>query len=139
MFGISMNELRKFMGWLFALTSLISIWCACKITLHIIHRHSYTIFSLRNQFISAFFPVLAVIFGVAWWTTVKEKQSAKGWGIAASLIFVSLSLWEIVFSKGMWSSFGVMLAVGITGIILFVWPREKEAATNDIEPQNNPS
>jgi len=123
-----------FIAWLFGLTSLISICFAVRIILRVIYRCN-SFLQLQIQIISAFFPVLAIIFGVAWWTVWKQKNSAKGWGIAASLIYVLLSLWEIVFSKRPWNSFLGTLAVGLVGLIVFLWPYEKEADTDDPEPE----
>ena len=66
-------------------------------------------------------PVLAVIYSIAWWTIWKEKSSARVWGIVASLTFVLLPAWGMVyFSRSAPAALGVMLAIGIGGLVVFL-------------------
>jgi hypothetical protein len=65
-------------------------------------------------------PVTAIIFGLAWWTIWKGKRSARCWGIAASLVFVTISLYVFfVISKWVLCAPEVELAIGIVGLIAF--------------------
>jgi hypothetical protein len=95
------------MGWIFAISSFLCIWgFGYLIVLAVHQRHSYDfhrhftsqqsgIMLLILLFI-VMFPVLAVVFGVAFWTTLNENLTARGWGIAASLIYVLAPLWQII-------------------------------------------
>ena len=45
--------------------------------------------TLRNLLTSVLFEiVVAAIAGIAWWTILKERPAANGWGIAASLMYI---------------------------------------------------
>jgi hypothetical protein len=95
------------MGWIFGISSFLCIWgFGYLIVLAVHQRHSYDfhrhftsqqsgILLLILLFI-VMFPVLAVVFGVAFWTTLNENLTARGWGIAASLIYVLAPLWQII-------------------------------------------
>ena len=115
-----MRELRKYMCWIFAFTSLLSILIAVGRFLRTIHRY-HSFFPLRIQIVAALFAVLAIVFGMAWWTIWKGKSSAKGWGIFASLNYLLLPLWQIIyFSRSVWDYHGVVMAIGLFGMIVFL-------------------
>jgi hypothetical protein len=119
-----MHDLRKFISWIYAISSLIGLWTAFWFIPLIIHR-GYAFSPLRSLLIIAVFPTLATVYGVAWWAVWKGKASAKGWGIAASLTYILGSLLEIIFFKrSVWSCNGVVLATGIAGLVAFLWPYE---------------
>jgi hypothetical protein len=85
------------------------------------------------------FPVLTVIFGIACWANLSEKRTAKGWGIAASLIYVLTSLWPIIQHFGsILGAPGVELTIGVVGLVAFALsPRIKPEAEN-LPPESNP-
>ncbi len=115
-----MHDLRKFMSWIYAISSLLGLWTASWFIPRIIHRH-YAFSPLRSLLISAVFPTLATIYGVAWWAVWKGKTSARGWGIAASLTYILISLQLIIFfSQSVWSCSGVVLLIGIVGLVAFL-------------------
>lgn len=117
-----MRKLRIFLGWIFAFTMPVCIVAATRTILHISHRHHIVSFAHILAF-ALLFVLLASIFGMAWWTVWKGKITARLWGVGASLIYILLSLWEIIYlSRSVWSDFGGMLTVGITGIVVFLWP-----------------
>src|SRR6266446_5821285 len=119
-----MHDLRKFISWIYAISSLLGLWTAFWFIPLIIHRR-YAFSPLRSLLISGVFPTLATVYGVAWWAVWKGKASAKGWGIAASLTYILGSLLEIIFfQRSVWSCNGVVLATGIAGLVAFLWPYE---------------
>lgn len=116
------HEFRKFLCWVFALSSLLCLWNAITIIQRIIHLHDASL-PLRTLLLAMFFPVLVTIYGTAWWTGWKEKSSGRRWGIAASITYTLLSLWETLhFSRPLLGPIGVMLAIGIIGLAGFLWP-----------------
>jgi len=80
---------------------------------------------------------LAAVFGVAWWTVWKGKPSARGWGIAASLFYILVSLLPIIFfSRSVWAgvgvvltNFGLVLAIGVAGLVAFSRRYEQPIST----------
>jgi len=142
-----MHTVRKYLCWVFAFTSLVSLQLALSSILRTIHRQS-TFLPLRDLPVATVFTIVAAVFGVAWWTVWKGKPSARGWGIAASLINILVSLLPAIivlyvqvvyshFSSGsIWREFDVVLpvlAVGVTGLVAF-WPRyEKSDPTATIQ------
>jgi hypothetical protein len=143
MLRLNIKALRKFMGWVFAVTSLVSIWMASRLILYQIHRH-YTFrrlsILLLVLLLDVIFPVLAVIWGVAWWKLRNENPSTKGWGIAASLAYI---LFFLMGGYHCWRSLPgpscVVLAVGVTGLVAFSRRNEIQSKTNGIEPESDPS
>ena len=120
-----MHDLRKLMCWLYAISSLLGLWTAFWFIPRIIHRH-YAFSPLRSLLISAVFPTLATIYGVAWWAVWKGKTSARVWGIAASLTYILISLQLIIFfSQSVWNCSGLMLAIGTAGLVAFLQPYEQ--------------
>jgi Peptidase family M50 len=136
-----MHTLRKYLCWVFAFTSLVSLQLALSSILRTIHRQS-TFLPLRDLPVATVFTIVAAVFGVAWWTVWKGEPSARGWGIAASLTNILVSLLPAItvlyiqvmhahFSSGsVWRDFEVVLpvlAVGVTGLVAF-WRRYEEPA-----------
>lgn len=68
----------------------------------------------------------AFLFGAAWWTVLKNRISARGSAIAASLVPVLLGLVQLYYRPHaarhhVWSNGGwVLLAAGVLGIIVFL-------------------
>lgn len=121
MFGIELRVLRRYMGWVFAFTSLMSLVGAFWIILTTFHMQRQIAFSHPCMLIlDAIFPVMAVFYGVAWWVIWKGKPSARGWGIAASL---ALILQTILGRSYCWRSIPIAMcitvAVGVTGLAVF--------------------
>jgi hypothetical protein len=111
------------MSMVFAISSLLCLWMACKFIPHILHLHHA---SLSHVVLAvSVFPVLAVIYSVAWWTVWKEKRSARAWGIAASLTYVSINI-EMIFysSRSVSACVWIMSAVAVAGLVAFSWRDE---------------
>jgi hypothetical protein len=131
---------RKIMSWVFAFISVVCLWIALLCIITTI-RYYRLILPETGLAVPAIFLVLATFFGVAWWTVWEEKPSAKKWGIAASLINNLVMLCEIIrHSRSSWSRAGVLLsragvllAIGIVGLIAFLWPDKEESEIYDTE------
>jgi hypothetical protein len=127
----SMHNLRKFMSWIYAISSLRCLQIALLRILHTIQR-DYAFLPLRSLLIPTEFSVLAIIYGLTWWAVFKGEPSARGWGIAASLTYILISLWSIIyFSRSVYGAFGVMLATGITGLVAFLWHDERHDSSKN--------
>jgi hypothetical protein len=114
------QDLRKFLGWLFAISSLLCLWYSPRLILLVIRQQS-TLHLLRNLSIAALFPVLAAIYGVAWWTAWKATPFANGWGIAASLTYLLLPLGSFCYASRPCPGWEWMMSAGVAGLIAFSW------------------
>jgi hypothetical protein len=137
------------MGWIFGISSFLCIWgFGYLIVLAVHQRHSYDfhrhftsqqsgILLLILLFI-VMFPVLAVVFGVAFWTTMNGKLTARGWGIAASLIYVLAPLWQIIQRfQSLFGVPGVELTIGVVGLVAFALSPRIRPEADDLPPESN--
>jgi hypothetical protein len=137
------------MGWIFAISSFLCIWgFGYLIVLAVHQRHSY---DFHRQFTSqqsgilllillfiVMFPVLAVVFGVACWTNLNERRTARGWGMAASLVYVLAPLWPIIHRFGsILGAPGVELIIGVVGLVAFVLSPGIKRQADDFAPESN--
>ena len=119
MHDLSIHDLRKYVGWCFAVESLLLLATFFRRILYTIHQH-YASLPLRNLFNAVSFLAMAAIFGVAWWVGWKGKPSARGWGIAASLTYILIFLQSIIFPpRSVWGHLGA-LVVGMIGMAAFL-------------------
>jgi hypothetical protein len=116
-----MQNIRKVLCWIFAATSLVYLLTPLWIILYTIRRH-YAFPTLHDLLVAApFSAVVAIILGVAWWTILKGRPSARRWGIAASLIEILISLRPIIFSsRSVWWHHVGALFIGIVGLVTFL-------------------
>lgn len=120
-----MHNLRKFVSWIYAFSSLRCFQIALLRILRTIHA-GHPFLPLRNLLIATEFSILAIIYALTWWAVFKGQPSARGWGIAASLTYIIISVWSIIyFLRPVWGAFGVIFAIGITGLIAFWWRDER--------------
>jgi hypothetical protein len=146
-----MRLIRRLMGWIFAISSFLCIWgFGYLIVLAVHQRHSYDfhrhftsqqsgILLLILLFI-VMFPVLSVVFGVACWTNLNQRRTARNWGIAASLIYVLAPVWPIIHHPGsILGALGIELAIGVIGLTAFALSPGMKRVTNDLPSQANPS
>jgi hypothetical protein len=118
------------MGWIYAISSLRCFQIAFLRILHIIQ--DYALQPLRNLLVATEFSTLAIIYGLTWWAVFKGEPSARGWGITASLTYILISLWSIIyFSRSVWGAFGAMLASGIAGLLAFLWRDEQHDSSGN--------
>ena len=77
-------------------------------------------------------PFQTAVFGIAWWTTFREKRSARACGIAASIGYLAMALFPLAFPPhSFFSPLSPVLALGIVGVLAFSWP----AVTSDAMPR----
>jgi hypothetical protein len=119
--------MRKFFGWLFGIVAVmwlaISILiCSGLVKTGILHRQNSR-GSIAALIIFFAFVCMTAVFAMAWWTTWKSRSTARAWGIAASLIQLSLPLSLIYFrhlklSNGKWQ----MMVLSTLALIAYAWP-----------------
>ncbi|MGA7219448.1 MAG: hypothetical protein WBX38_14090 [Candidatus Sulfotelmatobacter sp.] len=128
-----MLELRKILSWLFGICFLVFVPAALGSIVRMVNR-PYAIPTLRNLLFAVLFSAMATVFGMACISTWRGKSSAKGWGLSASLIYILLSLYSTIrLRRPIWSSFGLLLAVGVAGLVAFSWPYERPKSTAKID------
>jgi hypothetical protein len=138
-----MRGVRKLIAWTFAFVCFVCLWIGVR-DIGRAYRHiavvPFVLTNLRVLVVPVVFSALAALFGTAWWTEWKERPSATRWGIAASLVNILLPLGHIVFfSRGNWNRGVTVLAVGVVGIVAFLWPRDTDAGPEDSGLEDKPS
>ena len=86
-----MLTLRKSLCWVFALTAIICFRIGFWPVLSSIFRQSDPT-SFHALLVDALFAASAVVFAAAWWTTLRSKSTARGWGLAASALILLLAM-----------------------------------------------
>jgi hypothetical protein len=133
--------LKKALGWNFAFLSFLCIvlafWIALRtLRLQLDRASSHPIALL----IDAVFPVLAAVFGVAWWKIWKQRPYTGAWGIAASIVLTMLPVWRIIrFPRSIHGYTVLVLAVGIAGLVIFPMRDQIPPAAVDIDSEDNSS
>ena len=118
---------RKVCGWLFAITSIVCIWGTFRLVPEILRYRSYKSHFIESAEAAIIFPVGAIIFAVAWWSILKERPTARFWGVAASLaLLLTALIGYLQFSRFSWA----LPVAGIAGLILFL---RQDAAKESIE------
>jgi len=119
-----MQDIRKVLCWVFASTAVVFPLLSLRSIYAIGQRNAFlsTRYLLINLLIEVLFRVIvATITGVAWWTTLKGKPSARFWGITASLMYVLVFLLPIIFvPRSVWWHHAGALFVGIVGLVEFL-------------------
>ena len=71
----------------------------------------------------AFSVCIAALSGIAAWTIWKAHPWARGWAIAASLMYLVIFVRPFILPTGLaWDHHLVALSVGLVGLFSFVWP-----------------
>jgi hypothetical protein len=119
----NMQLIRKVLCWIFACTSFLYLENFHQVILYIVHQR-YTPSVLHSLLIAASVDTIVVgISGVAWWVIWKGITSAKGWGIAASVIHILIFLRQFIFlSQPVWGRHVGALIIGTVGLVAFLWP-----------------
>ena len=102
--AIPVHAIRKYLTWIFALTFLISLPITFTTTLNILgslrQRDPTVQLSLEWQLLLVVLPwvmpLQTAVFGIPWWTTFREKRSARAWGIAASVGYLAMALFPLI-------------------------------------------
>ena len=120
------KNVRRVLCWVFACTSLTYV-VLCLRSMYTISQNS-AFLTLTNLLIFVSFEsVVAAITGMAWWTILKEELSARGWGIAASLMYILIFLRPIIFRLGTGRLQHVgALVIGVIGLVKFFRPDEQQ-------------
>ena len=135
LFGFNIRILRYFIGGIFAIVSVICLWLGSAVILHVVDRHSYTLFPFRSLLVGAILPTMAFVNGTAGWKIWMHRPLANRWGIAASILQFVFPIWEmLVRSRPIWSCHLEVLAVGVIGMIVFLRPSERMSEMEDSEP-----
>ena len=113
------TDFRKFMFWIFAATSL----GFSALVLYSIPRHPPVISFLQNLLIGRIFCVyMAAVSGLAAWTIWKAHRWARGWAIAASLLYLVIFMRRFIIPiRPTWDHGLVALLVGLVGLASFAW------------------
>jgi hypothetical protein len=139
-----MRILRTIMGWVFGISWLLLLVGTPQVVLAItetLRNHQYNSWNFKTWllilFLIAMILAAFITFGVAWWTNWKRTRSARIWGIAASLVFVLVSI-EVFFdrSRSIWGVPEIELVIGAMGLIAFSRRIEAPSKTDDPKPEN---
>src|SRR6185312_11269727 len=119
-----MNTIRKSISSLFALSAALCVWNGGRIIFFILRRHDA--FQTTRSWIAALLmPLLVAIYSIAVWTIWTDRTSARLWGVLASLTFIALPVWSMLYlSRPLPTALGVMLAIGIAGLVIFLKRQE---------------
>jgi hypothetical protein len=110
-----------------ALTVAVNLWSTLRFVLHPTQPLGASLI-LRALSVPAVFSAMAFTFGKAWWTILREKPSARRWGIAASLLHTAAMLFVIVAEKWIPHKHahhvplihvGLFAAIGVIGAVVF--------------------
>ncbi len=119
-----MNTIRKLLGWLFAISSVLCLWHSPQFVLRIISRH-YNL-SFRNLLAVSIFPILAILYGIAWWTVWRKWRSGRFWGALACLTYVVFPIWTVIMFRSLPLVLLAMFVIGATALIIILWPTHEE-------------
>jgi hypothetical protein len=83
-----MRILRSAMAWAFLFIAAIYVWLCVLVVREPVspHRHYHTSPFVHRSPIFGAFLGLAILFGIAGWAVLRKKSSARGWGLAASIV-----------------------------------------------------
>ena len=138
-----MNELRKYVSWIFGITFLIGVPITYSTTVNLLkailrsHPSAPLPFSSRALLlvIPWVIPFQTAVFGIAWWTVFREKHSARVWGILASLSFLAWVILPLLITpRFFWRGDLLILAIGVVGLIAFVWPVQPLQVSVEAQP-----
>jgi hypothetical protein len=124
-----MDDLRKVMGWAFAISIFPSIWLAYRTIRFITHTH-HSLLQPRGLILGGFFPVLACVYLVAWLTYWMRRPSARVWGITASLTYILIAVIEFLSARRHLGTVVIMGTAGIAGLMVFLRNTEPESEAN---------
>lgn len=117
------TDIRKLMCWIFLGTSLQYINISLKSIPSAVHQQSSLPFLHILLLAPTLSVLMALVSGMSSWTIWKGKASAKGWAIAASLIYVLIFVRQFIIPlRPNWDHYLVELFTGIVGLAAFLWP-----------------
>jgi len=123
-----MRSVRTFLSWVFALGAVIFLRSSVSALLNIVGwPRAHFPSSLAGAAAGAAAPLLGFVYGMACWNFWRGKSSARGWGIAASMlnvalggVFLYMDRRYLLESPGAWvNADSVLLAIGLGGLLAF--------------------
>lgn len=129
--------LRKIVCWFFLYSCVRYVVEPHVSILYTIHKSSPLLPTFRNFVTIGLYGVFPIVCGIAWWTIWRRKSSARSWGIAASLMNISVIVPPIIFVPhyAPWRHLGA-LVIGVVGLIGFLPQQHSEAPTQAIPDGN---
>ncbi|HET9406941.1 MAG TPA: M50 family metallopeptidase [Candidatus Sulfotelmatobacter sp.] len=117
-----MHTIRKSLCWVFAFTSLVCLNIVVTSIIHPLHRHT-THLLLRHILVTLQDLAFSLVFGVAWWTILRGKRTARLWGFGASLIYAYVACSNFYLAHSFDDQVGfVTSGIGVLGLVAF-WRR----------------
>lgn len=126
-----MNTIRKLLAWLFAISSLLCIWHSLQFAFRYVIYRQHPHLAWHELFAVSLFPLLAIIYGIAWWTVWRKLPSGRFWGVLACLTYIGFPLWAMIALHSVQLSLAVMLVIGILLLIVLLWPTHEEPKVPD--------
>jgi hypothetical protein len=125
-----MRTLRLILCWIYAFAAFIFLRASVSTYRDILFLSQFhgpwsNVRSIAGGLIVA---AVGVVYGMAWWTILLRKPSARIWAMIASILQILLCvvLCGLDFYRGpgiLWQPVLVLIAIGVAGIILF-WHRD---------------
>jgi hypothetical protein len=117
-----MQAMRKVFGWFFALCFVAVSLSASLRLLHDVIQRDGTL-HLRALIPSGVLVLLGILFAMAWWSTWRDKPTARTWGIIASLVNLSILFSVAHFThRPLHSSGWELLVVNVFALVTYIWP-----------------
>jgi hypothetical protein len=141
----SQRFLRFVLRWYFFFLSGVFLGLTYENGMSAIHGKDGSRSLLGQMLTVLILPVFAAVFGMAWWTILREKDSAKRWVTAACLVNLAMSiavplrfyyLWGASACWQMVYIFSLPAAIGVAGLAFFS-PPEKQPQTSTKAHQNS--
>jgi hypothetical protein len=127
-----MRRLRSGMAWAFLLIAVVYLWLAVMVVRVpvLATRHYHTSPLVHRSPILGVLVALAILFGIAGWTVLKKKSSARGWALAASAVTLlpCLALFLGRHTTHPYSAW-FCCALGVVGVAAFARPWTDDAST----------
>jgi hypothetical protein len=121
--------IRGFLCWIYALTAAIFLQHSLSTVQDVfgslfVLRVALELYSWRdiaNALGPLTLPAVGIVFAMAWWTVWRRRPSSRGWAIAASIIYLLLSLMGFYLGGRvlLWPMSLPLLAMGIGGLVVF--------------------
>jgi predicted RNA-binding Zn-ribbon protein involved in translation (DUF1610 family) len=127
-------DYRSGLGWIFALTILMSL---VNIARAILYPHSRTL--LQNLLVGPmFYSAMAAMCGVALWAIWKDKSWARWWAVATSSVYLLDFLKQFIIPvRPAWDHRLSSLIVAVTGVVAFSWRDKQADASRSDQPHNS--
>jgi hypothetical protein len=126
--GRGLQILRQMCGWLFGVCSIVALGVSFP------RRGIFNdLGGLRwsTLIVSGVMVLLALVFAMAWWTTVKARPTARAWGITASIANLLGPLYMLLFRHLPLTYSGLMVvAISMLALVVYAWPNSVGISPN---------